>query len=99
MPFFRYSATDKSGAQTSGTVEATTPDEAMLKLVNSGLSVSQLLKAPDTGLPLSSAEEFRSRRRFGSQLHHPLHLNMPLRRLSRPALGRLFAPSQEPIKT
>lgn len=51
MPFFRYSATDKSGAPTSGTVEAATPDDAMLKLVNSGLSVSQLMKATGGGQP------------------------------------------------
>ena len=47
MPFYRYSATDKTGKQTIGTIEAQNPDDAMLRLVNSGLNVSQLLKAPD----------------------------------------------------
>ncbi len=47
MPFFRYSATDKSGAQTTGTIEAPTPDDAMMQLLKNGLTVSQLMKAPD----------------------------------------------------
>ena len=49
MPFYRYSATDKTGAQSTGTIEAQSPDDAMLQLVRQGLNVSQLMKAPDMG--------------------------------------------------
>src|SRR5437016_8721873 len=47
MPFYRYSGADRTGAPVSGTIEAQTPDDAMLQLVRNGTSVSQLLKAPD----------------------------------------------------
>jgi len=48
MPLYRYSATDKSGAQTTGTIDAPTPDDALMQLLKSGLTVSQLMKAPES---------------------------------------------------
>ena len=44
MPFFRYSAKDSAGATMDGTIEASTPDDAMLLLVRQGLTVQQIMK-------------------------------------------------------
>jgi type II secretory pathway component PulF len=62
MPFYRYSGTDKTGAPVSGAVDAKSADDAMLQLVKSGLSISQLMMATNLAqapAPGSGAEPLR----------------------------------------